>query len=168
MLERLSKGFWIGYWSGLVIGFTGHLYTPLGTTSNYRVTANLHNSQITPAPAKSFPVCCVFTSRSLAAASNSAASSASHAQVLSSQPLYRTDLVAPTVFLATPRHRPRIQHRSSVACVSIAAGTCLPSRSLAAALYSCLLSICCLATDVVPLSVSRPLTTNECCFRAVL
>jgi hypothetical protein len=39
---------------------------------------------------------------------------------------------------------------------------CLPSRYLAATVYSC-----CLATDVVPLSVSGPLLINECCFRAV-
>jgi hypothetical protein len=44
-----------------------------------------HNSQITTAPAKAFPACCVFTSRSLVTASNSGDSSASHAQVLSSQ-----------------------------------------------------------------------------------
>jgi hypothetical protein len=52
-------------------------------------------------------------------------------------------------------------------CVSVAAGTCLPSCSLAAAVCSCLLRICCLATSVVPLSFSRPLPRNECCFRTV-
>jgi hypothetical protein len=57
-----------------------------GTTSNYGATANLHNSQITRAPAKPFSVCCVFTVRSLATASNSRDSSASRAQVLLSQP----------------------------------------------------------------------------------
>jgi hypothetical protein len=51
--------------------------------------------------------------------------------------------------------------------VSVTAGTCLPSLSLAAAIYSCLLWICCLVTDVVRLSVSRPLPRNECCFRVV-
>jgi hypothetical protein len=54
---------------GLDIGFIDHLYTRLGTTSNYSATANLHNSQITSAPAKPFPACCVFTSRSLVTAS---------------------------------------------------------------------------------------------------
>jgi hypothetical protein len=42
---------------GLVNGFTDHLYTRLGTTSNYSATANLHNSQITTASAKPLPPC---------------------------------------------------------------------------------------------------------------
>jgi hypothetical protein len=48
--EWLQAGFW------LVNGFIGHLYvyTRLGTTSNYSLTANLHNSQINTAPAKPF------------------------------------------------------------------------------------------------------------------
>jgi hypothetical protein len=50
-------------------------YTRLGTTSNYSATANLHNSQITTAPAKPFPSCCDFN-RSLVTASNSGDSSA--------------------------------------------------------------------------------------------
>jgi hypothetical protein len=40
---------------GLAIRFIDHLYTRLGTTRNYNSTANLHNSQITTAPAKPFP-----------------------------------------------------------------------------------------------------------------
>jgi hypothetical protein len=44
---------------------------------------------------------------------------------------------------------------------------CSSSRSLAAAVYSCLIRICSIATDVVPLSVSRPLPRNESCFRTV-
>jgi hypothetical protein len=63
-----------------------HLYTWLRTTSNYRATANFHSSQITTAPAKPFPAFCVFTSRPLLTASNTGDSSASSAQVLSSQP----------------------------------------------------------------------------------
>jgi hypothetical protein len=39
---------------GLVNGFTDHLYTPLGTTSNYSAIANLHTLQITTAPPKPF------------------------------------------------------------------------------------------------------------------
>jgi hypothetical protein len=62
---------------GLDIGFIAHLYTQLGTTGNYSATANLHNLQITTEPAKTFPACCVFTSRSLVTASNSRDSSAS-------------------------------------------------------------------------------------------
>jgi hypothetical protein len=60
---------------------------------------------------------------------------------------YRTDLVAPIILLTTPRHSPRREHRSSISCVSVAVGICLPSSSLAAAVYSCLLRICCLAKD---------------------
>jgi hypothetical protein len=59
---------------GLVIGFLDHLYTPLGSKSNYGATANLRNSQITTAPAKHFPACYVF-SRSLQTASDNADSS---------------------------------------------------------------------------------------------
>jgi hypothetical protein len=70
--------------------------------------------------------------------------------------------------LIISRHGPLRKHSSSVACLSVAAGTCLPRRSLAAAVYSCLLRICCLATDMVPSFVSRPLPRNECCFRVVL
>jgi hypothetical protein len=51
--------------------------------------------------------------------------------------------------------------------VTVAAGTYLPSRSLGSTVYSCLLRICCLATDVISLSLSRPLFRNEWCFRAV-
>jgi hypothetical protein len=51
---------WLQTWYGLVNGFIDSLYTRLTSTSNYIVTANLHNSQITTAPAKPFPGCCVF------------------------------------------------------------------------------------------------------------
>jgi hypothetical protein len=50
-------------------------------TSNYNAVANLHTLQITTAPAKPFPVCCVFNSGSLATASNTA----SRAHILLSQ-----------------------------------------------------------------------------------
>jgi hypothetical protein len=62
----------------------------------------------------------------------------------------------------TSRHGPRRKHRFSVACVSIAAGTYLPSRSIAAALCSCLLRIWRLTTDVILLFASRLLRRNEC------
>jgi hypothetical protein len=64
--------------------FINHLYTRLGSTSNYNATANLHNSQIATAPAKPFPACCLHQPF-LAAASNSGDSSPSRVQVLSSQ-----------------------------------------------------------------------------------
>jgi hypothetical protein len=50
----------------------------------YSATANLHDSEITTAPAKPFPACCIFTSCSLITASNSGVSSASRAHVLPS------------------------------------------------------------------------------------
>jgi hypothetical protein len=61
---------------GLEIGFIDHFTTRLVTTSNYSSSADLHTLQITIAYAKSFPACCVFTSRSLVTASNSGDSSA--------------------------------------------------------------------------------------------
>jgi hypothetical protein len=77
---------WLQTRFGLVIRFTDHLLqSRLGTASDYSATADLHNSQITTAPATSFPACCVLTSRSLATAFNSGNFSASHAQVVSSQ-----------------------------------------------------------------------------------
>jgi hypothetical protein len=102
-------GVWIGY----------RIYWPLtrlGTTRNYSTTTNLHNSQITTAPAKPFPAY-VFIIRSLVKASNSGDSSDSRDQVLSSQtPVQNyqltTNLVTPVVFKITPRHGPRRKHRS--------------------------------------------------------
>jgi hypothetical protein len=78
-------GMWLQAEFGLVTRYIDHLYTRLGTTSTYSATAN-HNSQITTRSTKHFPACCVFTSRSLATASNSGDPSASRALVLSSQP----------------------------------------------------------------------------------
>jgi hypothetical protein len=70
--------------------------------------------------------------------------------------------------VCTERAENTVSNSSSVAaCVSVAAGTCLPSCSIAAAIYSCLLIIWCLATEVVPLFVSQPLPRNKCFFRAV-
>lgn len=62
---------------GFKIGFIDHLYTQLGTKSNYSTITNLHNLQIATAHTKCFPACCVFTSCSLIVASNSRDSSAS-------------------------------------------------------------------------------------------
>jgi hypothetical protein len=66
--------------------FIGHLYTQLVSTNNYRAIASLHNSQITTAPAKPFPACCVFTRRSLAADSDNGDSSASFAHAIAGWP----------------------------------------------------------------------------------
>jgi hypothetical protein len=65
-----------------ITGFIGHLYTPVGTTSNSSAISNLHTLQFTTAPVKPFPACCVLTSRFLVKASNSGNSSASRAHVV--------------------------------------------------------------------------------------
>jgi hypothetical protein len=156
-----------------VNGFIDHLYTQLGTTLNYSATANLNDSQITTAPAKAFPACCIFTSRSLTTASSSGDSSVLRAQVLLSQPpvqnstqlteLWRhffsasllqssTGLDAPVLFFISPRRGPRREHpisnsKSIVACVFVSAGTCLPSRCSETAVC---LFVYCIATAVHP------------------
>jgi hypothetical protein len=139
MCDWLQTGF------ELVNGFTNQSYTRFVITSNYRVTANIHNSQITTAPAKSFPACCVFTSRSLAMSYDNGDSSASRAQIRFSQPhaeLFVSNLVAPSVFKITPWQGPHRKHHSSiVARVFVAAGTCLSS--------------CCPETSVVYLPISQ-------------
>jgi hypothetical protein len=71
---------WLQTGYGFDIGFIEHLYTPLRTTGSYSTTTNLHTLQFTTAPTKLFPACHVFTSRSLATASSSGDSSASHVQ----------------------------------------------------------------------------------------
>jgi hypothetical protein len=108
---------------GLNIRFIGHLYTQLGTASNYNAVANLHTLQITTAHAKPFPTCCVFTSRSLVTASNNGDSSASALKsslnggslptdsFLHRYP-WRTDLVAPVFFLITLHQYPPRPHCS--------------------------------------------------------
>jgi hypothetical protein len=82
----------MGY--GLVNGFIDHLYTPLGTTRYYGTTVNLHNVQITTAPAEPFPALCVRTSHSMAMVSNSGDSSLSRIQVLPSPALVHKCLPA--------------------------------------------------------------------------
>jgi hypothetical protein len=99
--------------------------------------------------AKSFPACSVVTSRCLVTAFNNGDSSASvltsllsgkyptlncqlKYSAISSQPSLQdsTDnrLIAPAVLVITSRHGPHRKHRSYiVACVFVAAGTCLPS-----------------------------------------
>jgi hypothetical protein len=73
-----------------VNGFIDHLYTPLGTTSNYGGIADFHTSQITSKPAaqitttpaaKPFPACDGFISHFLATAANSGYFSTSCFQV---------------------------------------------------------------------------------------
>jgi hypothetical protein len=93
-----------------VNGFIDHVYTRLGTTSNYSATANLHNSQIATAHSKPSPACCVFIRRSLVTAPNSGDSSVSRLQVLSSQPPMRNRTNVVPCLYVTSRHRPHRKH----------------------------------------------------------
>jgi hypothetical protein len=72
---------------------TGFIDT-LGTRCNYSAIADVHNSQFTIAPTKSFPACCVFASGSLATACNSGESSASCSQAFPSPTLVQNCLPA--------------------------------------------------------------------------
>jgi hypothetical protein len=125
---------------GLVIGFIDHFNIPLGTASTYNAITDFHTSQITTAPAKPFPPCCIFASHSLATVPNSGDSSASRSQALLSQPLVQnffncqlnysaissqpplqssTEVVAPILIFITPRGVTRRQQPvSPVACVT--------------------------------------------------
>jgi hypothetical protein len=92
MLETLLKYCHVYEWHNqrgllLDIGFSDSLDTRLGTTSNYSSVDNLQNSQITAAPAKFFPACCILTSRFMATTSNNEDSSAARVQVLSERRL---------------------------------------------------------------------------------
>jgi hypothetical protein len=113
----------------LDIGFIDHLYTKLGTASKYSAIVNLHNLQITTAHAKSFPrssplrMATPYKLNLFFKASLTELTRLS--QVSSLQPLF-TDRVENTVSKSA----------SIVACVSVAAGTCVRSR--------------CLETNVVP------------------
>jgi hypothetical protein len=172
-----------GYqWSfGLDIGFTDHLHTRVKNSSNCCATTDLHNSLITTAPTKTFPSCCVFTSCSLVTAPTKAIPllpcssplwmtapyQLSFNCPLSSQPHVQNWLGCANCLPYNSLVRPTKTTPFTLICVFTAVGMCLPSCSLASAVYSCLLRICCLATDVVPLSVSQPLPRNECCFKAV-
>jgi hypothetical protein len=104
-----------GIWIGL------DLLTPLLTTSNDSATANLHNSHFTTAHAKRFPASCVFTCRSLATVSNSRDSPTIPSTGLGSS-LYS--------FGTYPTENTVSNNSSIVACIYVAAGTCVPSRRL--------------------------------------
>jgi hypothetical protein len=88
---------------GLEIGFSHHLTTQLVTTitSNYSAFANLHTLQITTAPAKFSPACCVLISRSLITASNSGNSSACALRCSLNDGSLKTVLTSKDVFVIT-------------------------------------------------------------------
>jgi hypothetical protein len=96
---------------GSDIGFIDLLYTQLGTTSNFSAIANLDTLQIITARDKSFPVCCGSFSHSLVPASDSGDSPANAFKSSFHRLSYRTDLVAPIVFLITPWHGPSTKRR---------------------------------------------------------
>jgi hypothetical protein len=138
----------------LDFGFIDHLYTQLGTTSNYSALANIHHSQITTAHAKYFPARSVFTSSCLVTASNNGYSSASAlwsylngdylpAASFPHRLPYTTDSVVPTVFIITPLHGPSRKHRFQQH------------------LY------CCMLIRRRGNVSTEPLPRNKCCFRAV-
>jgi hypothetical protein len=146
----------------------------------YLLTTSPHDSElqvitapplITTTHAKSFPACCVFTNRSLVTASNNGDSSASALKFslnggslttilqLTSSSLpnpVQNLLDYPNCLLSTNRVDNTVHFRIPLRCRK----SVFTEPSLAAAVYSCLLIICCLATDVVPLSVSLPLPRN--------
>jgi hypothetical protein len=112
-------------------GCIDHLYTRLGTTSNYRAITNLHNTQITTTPTKFLqPLCSpAFPWQRLLTVEFLQLHALRYClHSLSCRTAYQltTDLVAPTVKI-TPRHGPHREHHSIVACVFVAVGTCLPS-----------------------------------------
>jgi hypothetical protein len=157
---------------GLGIRFTDHLYTRLGTASSHSAVANPHTLQITT---NSFPACCVFSSRSVVTASKSVDSSVSALKFSLNGGSLPTDsflhrpvqnwLGCPSCLLITPRHGPRRQHRSFSYANRFRRKVFTETFTSSGRLF--LLRICCPATDVVPVSVSRQLPRNECCFRAV-
>jgi hypothetical protein len=92
-----------------VNGFLDHLYTRLGTASNYSAIADLHTLRITTAHAKpqSF---ILFPSRCLVTALNNGDSSASVLTPLPFGLLLTTELIAPAVLVITSRHGPHRKH----------------------------------------------------------
>jgi hypothetical protein len=120
------------------------LLRPLGTTSNYIATANLHYSRFTTAPATHFSACCVFTNLSLVTASNSGnlelRAFTSFLHRLSFGMVWQPfRLGTQLILLIKFRHELHRKHRFflylqnclTVACVFAVAGTCLTSRRLA-------------------------------------
>jgi hypothetical protein len=106
----------------------------------------------------------VFTSRSLVTASNSGDSSASALKfslkvgfiptLFQMFPFFTASCTALTWFASLPYNssaRPVQTAPFILVCVPDTAGTCLPGRSLASVVYPCLLRICYLETDIVPL-----------------
>jgi hypothetical protein len=77
---------------------------------------------------------------------------------------FQLPILAPVVLFIIPRYGPRRHHPFS--CASRFRGNEF-TQPFPRSGRLFLLRICCLGTDVVPLSVSLSLPRNECCFRAV-
>lgn len=75
--------------------FLLHLYTWLGTASNYSGNLDLYNSKLTTEYPKHFPTCCVFSSHYLTLASNSGYSSVSYGHAVDGWPPFRNCTHAP-------------------------------------------------------------------------
>jgi hypothetical protein len=151
---------------GLGIGFTDHLYTRFGTTNSYSAIANIQTLQIARAHSKFLPACCVFTSLCLVTSSNSGDSSASAlrsslngcslpTKLFSSQTPVQNWLGYPSFLLYNSSARPA-QTTSFFCCMRIRCRGNVFTEPFPNS-GRLLLRICCLATDVVPLSVSPPL-----------
>jgi hypothetical protein len=145
-------GVWIGdsiYWP--------LTHSRLVSTSNYSTTANLHISQITTAPAKPFPICCVFISGSQVTASNNGDSSASRSQVLSSQTPVENWTWCPSCLgcniSARTNRNPRFQQYLD-GCMRI----CLPNRCLETAVKR--------TSENTTLLLLRMLPSNGCCLQS--
>jgi hypothetical protein len=133
---------------GLVNEFIDHLHD----SELQAITAPPLISTIHKSPQRSvilFPACVVFTNRSLATSSNIRDSSASRAQVLSSQPPVQRSLGLPSclqVFgmdhVETPRFQQYLYCCASIRCC----GNVLPSR--------------CLETSLIYLPISRSSRSN--------
>jgi hypothetical protein len=103
--------------------FIEHLYARLVNRSNYSATANLHNAQITTAPAKPFPLSC-----SLATASTTV-------EILQLYPLtpfstghhLTNKLSSKLLSMTTLRHGSRRKHSSSIGVQACSSRRCLPT-----------------------------------------
>jgi hypothetical protein len=111
--------------SGLDIGLTTYTHdSELQAITAPPLISTIHQSP--QHPLSRFPACCVFISRSLAAASASGDSSASRALVLSSQTPVQNWLGRPNCLPCNP-----VSNSVSVAARQfVAVGTSLPSRYL--------------------------------------
>jgi hypothetical protein len=104
MLGDFRRGF------GMEIIFIDHFNTQLVNTINY--IAIFHIFQITTAHAKSFLVCCLFTSRSLVTALTVGVIQPHRPSFLFTDSFYKWLLIPQPVSVITSRHGPCRKYRS--------------------------------------------------------